>query len=89
MQITALLIASILPLTGCNKSPQVSATNASIAEVAQKVHEAGADQIVIHPGLWQSQVTIELFDMPGMPAQVAQTVKKTWPNVSSTSSSTA
>ena len=77
MKYAVCLIACALPLAACNKGPQVSATNASMAEVAQKVHEAGADKIVIHPGLWQSKVTIEQFDMPGMPADVAETVKKT------------
>ena len=75
MKSALILIAAELPLAACNNSPEVSAKNASIAEVAQKVHEAGADQIVIHPGLWQSKVTVEQFDVPGMPAGMAQQMK--------------
>jgi hypothetical protein len=71
----ACAIICALALAGCNKGPEVKAKNASVAEVAQKVHEAGADQSMVRPGLWQSKVTIDQFEVPGMPAEMAQRMK--------------
>jgi hypothetical protein len=70
-----LVTASVLALIGCNKSPTVDAKNATPAEVAEKVRESGADQSMISPGLWRSKVTIEKFDMPGMPPEMAGRMK--------------
>jgi hypothetical protein len=75
MKHVALLIACALPLAACNKSPQVNEKNASVAEVAQKVREVGGDQSFVRPGLWQSKVTIDQLDIPGMPADMAQRMK--------------
>jgi hypothetical protein len=75
MRYAVCLIACAGALAACNKSPEVSAKNASVAEVAQKVHEAGADQSFVRPGLWQSKVTIDQLDIPGMPADMAQRMK--------------
>lgn len=66
---------SALCLAACNKGPEVHEKDASVAEVAQKVREAGADQSFVHPGLWQSKVTIDSLDMPGMPAEMAARMK--------------
>jgi hypothetical protein len=74
MNRTALLIACALPLAACNK-PEVNEKNASVAEVAQKVREAGADASFVRPGLWQSKVTIDDLDIPGMPADMAKRMK--------------
>ncbi len=71
------LIAGMAALAACNKSPQVDAKNASVAEVAQKVREAGADGSFVSPGKWQSKVTIEEFEVPGMPPEMAQRMKAT------------
>jgi hypothetical protein len=75
MKIAAFLIACALPLAACNKSPQVNEKNASVTEVAQKVREAGGEQSFVRPGLWQSKVTIDQFDIPGMPPDMAQRMK--------------
>ncbi|MFL6751891.1 MAG: DUF3617 domain-containing protein [Sphingomicrobium sp.] len=75
MRKAAILVACALPLAACNKSPQVNEKNATTAEVANKVREAGGEQSMIHPGLWQSKVTIEKFDVPGMPAEMVQRMK--------------
>lgn len=71
------LIIGIAALAACNKSPQVNEKNASVAEVAQKVHEAGVDSTFVNPGKWQSKVTIEQFEVPGMPPEMAQRMKET------------
>lgn len=75
MKYAVCVLAPVLCLAACNKSPEVKAKDASVAEVAQKVHEAGADQSFVRPGLWQSKVTIDQFDMPGIPAEMAQRMK--------------
>lgn len=62
-------------LGACNKSPKVDEKNATPAEVAQKVQETGADQNIVRPGLWHSKVTIEKFDMPGIPPEMAGRMK--------------
>jgi Protein of unknown function (DUF3617) len=69
------LIACVLPLAACNKSPQVNEKNATPDEVAQKVRESAGDQAFVRPGLWQSKVTIEKFDIPGMPPEMATRMK--------------
>ena len=72
----ALIAAAALPLLACNKSPEVSATNASANEVAAKVREATGGNGFILPGEWQSTVTIDKFDMPGMPPEALADMKK-------------
>jgi hypothetical protein len=67
--------AAAVALCACNKSPKVNEKNATPAEVAQKVRESGGDQSFVHPGLWQSKVTIDQFDVPGMPPEMAQRMK--------------
>lgn len=75
MRTIALLLAGAAMLAGCDNSPRVDEENASVAEVAQKVREAGSDQAFIRPGLWQSNLTVEQFEVPGMPPEVAQRMK--------------
>ena len=69
------LMACTLPLAACNKGPQVNEKNASVAEVAQKVRASAGNEAFVRPGLWESKVTIEKFDIPGMPPEMAQRMK--------------
>ncbi|WP_028969731.1 DUF3617 domain-containing protein [Sphingomonas sp. URHD0057] len=75
MKAAVLLIACALPLAACNKGPEVDEKDASVAEVAAKVRQSAGDQTFVRPGLWESKVTIEKFDVPGMPADMAQRMK--------------
>jgi len=75
MRLAVVLIACALPLGACNKGPQVNEKDASVAEVAKKVRESAGDQSFVRPGLWESKVTIEQFDIPGMPPEMAQRMK--------------
>ena len=60
--------ALALPLAACNSGPSVSATNASVSEVKQKVAEAGGGPAAtIEPGRWESTTTLRDIDMPAMP----------------------
>ena len=75
MKLRAITIAAIAVTTACNREPQVSATNASVAEVAEKVAKAGAGESFVRPGLWESRVTIEQLSVPGMPTEMAAKMK--------------
>src|SRR3954452_3586041 len=75
MKSLILVMACALPLAACNKGPAVNEKNASVAEVAQKVRETAGNGAFIRPGLWESKVTIEKFDIPGMPPDMAQRMK--------------
>jgi hypothetical protein len=75
MKTVLLLLTAAAALAACNKSPTVKATNATPEEVAKKVQESGADQSMVRPGLWESKVTIEKFDVPGMPPAMATRMK--------------
>ena len=75
MKSAAFLIACTLPLAACNKGPQVHEKDASVAEVAEKVRAASGGESFIRPGLWESKVTVEKFDMPGMPPEMTQRMK--------------
>ena len=70
-----MLIACTAALAACNKGPQIDEKNVSAAEVAQKVREAGVDSSFVNPGKWQSKVTIEEFEVPGMPPEMASRMK--------------
>jgi len=70
-----LMAGGIVALAACNKSPTVNAKNATPEEVAKKVQASGLDQSMVEPGLWRSKVTIEKFDMPGMPPEMASRMK--------------
>jgi hypothetical protein len=52
----------VLALAGCNSQPSVSATNASVAEVAEKAKQA----IKLEAGEWSSKTEVLELDMPGM-----------------------
>jgi hypothetical protein len=72
----AILLAGLgLALAACGSKPAVDEKNASVEEVSQKVREASKDESFIRPGKWQSTVTIDQMDMPGMPAEVASQMK--------------
>ena len=71
MRSAALLLACALPLVACNKGPEVHEDNASVAEVSNKVAQAGGAATFVRPGRWESNVTIEEMTMPGMSKEAA------------------
>ena len=76
MRRAAIFIAALTPLAACDGGPEVDARNATPEEVAEQVREATDDEQFVRPGKWQSKVTIEELEMPGMPAEVAAGMKK-------------
>lgn len=72
MRRTPTMIALLL-LGACNRGPEIDEQNASVEAVAAKVREASGSGGFVRPGEWQSKVTIEDFEIPGMaPEMVTQ-----------------
>lgn len=69
----AILLAGAcgLALTACNQGPEVREENASVAEVAKEVADAGGAASFVRPGRWESKVTIEEMKIPGMSPEAA------------------
>jgi hypothetical protein len=72
--------ASVLCLTACNKGPTVDVKNATGNEVVQAVKQSGVmtSGSMIEPGLWQSHVTVQEMNIPGLPPQFADKMKQTF-----------
>ena len=71
------VIAGVLILSACNKGPEVNLHNATGNQVAKAVRQSGmTGETMIEPGLWQSKVTIEEMNIPGIPAQFAEKMKQ-------------
>jgi hypothetical protein len=78
MKYAVYVLAPVLALGACNKSPEVDLHNASVNEVAQAVRQSGISSgTLVEPGLWQSKVTIQEINIPGMPAEFADRMKQT------------
>jgi len=58
-------LAPVLVLAACSSQPSVSATNASMAEVAVKAKDA----LRIEPGEWKSKTELISFELPGVKDQ--------------------
>jgi len=74
---------SLLPLTilaACDTSPTIEAKNASVAEVAGKVRDAGGADEYLRAGKWLTKATLEELSAPGMPPGIADNMKLTMAN---------
>lgn len=78
MKHAAYALASVLCLTACNKGPEVNLKNASANQVSEAVKQSGVMNggQMVQPGLWESRVTIQEMNIPGMPAQYADRMKQ-------------
>jgi hypothetical protein len=65
-----------LALAGCGKKAEVEVKNASVAEVAAKMKEAGVDKTTLHPGLWAVTVKVDNISAPGVPPEMEQQMRK-------------
>ena len=74
--LAALAAALLLPLAACNMAPEVSATNATAEEVRAKVAAAGGGDVMVKPGRWEGTYTMLDMDLPGMPPQAKEAMKK-------------
>lgn len=71
-------IAILLPmiLAACNSGPNVTAKNASVEEVSNKVAAAQSKASFISPGQWTSKATITSMEIPGMEKMPPEAAKK-------------
>lgn len=72
-------IAPALCLAGCNKGPEVNLRNATGNEVTEAVKQSGVmtSDAMVQPGLWESKVTVEEMNVPGLPPEYAEKMKQT------------
>lgn len=70
-----LLLTCALPISACDNSPSINEKNASVEDVAAKVRAASGNEGFVRPGKWQSNVTIEAFEVPGMPPEAVKRMK--------------
>jgi hypothetical protein len=71
-----LLLSLALPLAACGSKPQVDEKNVTVEQVANSVRDASRKETLIRPGKWQSTMTIEDMQMPGMPAAQQEQMRK-------------
>ena len=78
MKTALCVVASAMCVAGCNKGPTVELKNASGNQVAAAVKQSGvmSSTSMIEPGEWESKVTVQQMDIPGMPPQFAQRMKQ-------------
>ena len=72
----AIILLPFFILAACDSGPSVTATNASIAEVATKVEAARRDKDFLLPGKWLTKASVEELSAPGMPAGIADKMKQ-------------
>ena len=75
MRYAAVLITSAALLAACGSKPEVDMKNASVEEVAAEVGKAGVTEEFIRAGKWQTKVTMEDIDIPGMPVRAQEQMK--------------
>ncbi len=76
---TAFALATLI--AACDSSPEVDVKDANASQVAEAVRKSGiggGDEFQVRPGLWESKVAIEEIDIPGMPAAMQESMKKTF-----------
>jgi hypothetical protein len=71
------LILPILLLAACDREPKVDMKDASVADVAKKVEAKRGSGMIVLPGKWVQNVTMETFEVPGMPASAQASVRET------------
>jgi len=71
----AVCLLPLALLAACDSSPTIEAKNASVAEVAEKVADAGGPENYLRPGKWLSKATLEELSAPGMPPGIADNMK--------------
>ena len=71
MRSALLFTFALLSLSACDSGPDVSATNATPAEVQAKVDAATAKDggVMVNPGRWEGTVSVTEIDIPAMPPE--------------------
>jgi len=82
----AIILLPLLLLAACDSGPRVTATNASIEEVAGEVEAARKDNDFLRPGKWLTKGSIDELTVPGMPAELAARMKQSGQDMPGTES---
>ena len=69
-----LILTSFACLAACGSGDTVEMTNASAGDVAKEMGKS--DVAFVSPGKWQQTASLLEVDVPGMPPQVAEAMKK-------------
>ena len=72
----AIILLPFFMLAACDSGPSVTATNASLEEVADKVEAARQDSNFLRPGKWLTKASVDEISVPGMPAELAAQMKQ-------------
>ena len=76
MMMRLVLISVLLAGTAaCDSQPSISATNASVADVAKQIGAAAKSGQFVSPGRWEGNVTIAKVDVPGAPPAMAERMR--------------
>ena len=82
MKSTAFTASALaLLLTACDSSPTVDVKDANMSEVGKAVARSGIardDSFQVNPGKWESKVTVEAIEIPGMPPGLQEQMKKSF-----------
>jgi hypothetical protein len=77
-----MLVLPLAMVAACDNTPKVEAENASVEEVADKVRAANeGSAMIVKPGQWESSVTLDSIEVPGMPPEAVAQMKKTMARV--------
>ena len=77
---SAVCLVPLALLAACDSSPTIEAKNASVAEVAGKVRDAGGADEYLRAGKWLTKATLEELSAPGMPPGLADNMKLSMAN---------
>ena len=72
----AIILLPLILIAACDSGPSVTATNASLEEVADKVQAAREDSDFLSPGKWLTKASVDDIAIPGMPAGLAAQMKQ-------------
>ena len=72
----AFILLPLALLAACDSEADVKLTNASVAEVANKVAETQQGEAFILPGKWKVSGSVDEISIPGMPAGMAESMKR-------------
>jgi hypothetical protein len=66
-------LAAALALAGCGSEKAVTATDASVSDVAKRVADSG---MKFNPGRWESTMKFEKLEMEGLPPEAKEMMSK-------------
>ena len=72
----AIILLPLLLLAACGTKAEVKVTNASLAEVADKVQVARQDSDFLRPGKWLTKASVDEINVPGMSPELAAQMKQ-------------